>query len=647
MILLRDANRLALTKLRIRLIRLFFTVIISSLLFTISVFIMLVVNGALKSVDRFNTEGLSNRYLVEGFSQFNFNAYNNPEIIKKVEKAFDTYVKEKEAEAKRLGLEYSSRNEIPWTSNIGSSEKMITNLYEPRVKKIIDENLNTDDKVSYTAFQKYALDNGAIKTYKISGPASRLTNYSEQSIKVIKDNKETFDHLKNISFSFNEPKGFATIEKSRIRALDESLIQPFILPGQSTNIDDGSIPALVPYSVAEEALNLKALTGDVKPNEKLSRIKEVREKIAGQKLQVCYRNANSIQSIKNVIEQNKEIELNKGKKDYVMPKLLYDYPKDLCGATVVKSDKRTSEEKKLAAKQKEFDSKFSDTQELSKLHTIRIIGIVPDENYQLNISVQSIFSSILGSSVGGGWITTLKTAENPNFSGVIDDINTFTNQSVQYVAELPDNMTQKNFLNNLSCYSFFNQTPFNSDIATTDETIKLCEKNGKYYNFQAYGNNTAAIDQFRTNFNRIFNITLLALTIVAAVILLGIIARIISDSRRETAVFRSIGATKIDISAIYFFYTVYISTIIVTIALSLGLISAYIFNHYYSGNITADALLIFNSSDLTKKFIFVGSDNFRMLLIVFAIYCAGILGLFLPLFSNLRRNILRDMRDEN
>ncbi len=66
-------------------------------LFSLCIFVLVIVKGAVNSLESFNSEGLSNRYLAIGNSAVYLNFYDNPEIIKAVEEAQKEQIKQKPA----------------------------------------------------------------------------------------------------------------------------------------------------------------------------------------------------------------------------------------------------------------------------------------------------------------------------------------------------------------------------------------------------------------------------------------------------------------------------------------------------------------------------------------------------------------------
>ena len=206
----------------------------------------------------------------------------------------------------------------------------------------------------------------------------------------------------------------------------------------------------------------------------------------------------------------------------------------------------------------------------------------------------------------------------------------------------------KAFIKQYSCKAseVFN-SPGNAPVLSQANTLEACIKAGTPFYFMNYGNNAVAIAEFQKGFNKIFNIVIAVIAVLSGLILMGIIGRIIADGRRETAVFRAIGATRLDMSTVYGLYAFMIATLVVVASFILGLSAAALFSAHFSPAATPNALLAFNVADLSKKFVFIGFDLPNMLKIAGVIYLAALLGTLPPLAGNLHRNPLKDMRDEN
>jgi ABC-type antimicrobial peptide transport system permease subunit len=120
----------------------------------------------------------------------------------------------------------------------------------------------------------------------------------------------------------------------------------------------------------------------------------------------------------------------------------------------------------------------------------------------------------------------------------------------------------------------------------------------------------------------------------------------IADSRRETAVFRAIGAKKLDIAQIYVLYTVFLSALVTLFAVGVGTLVAMVVQLKWADPITLHALLAYNSHDLDKVFRLYHFHLPDMLYLLAVAVGAGILSAVFPLIRNLRRNPMRDMRDD-
>lgn len=162
----------------------------------------------------------------------------------------------------------------------------------------------------------------------------------------------------------------------------------------------------------------------------------------------------------------------------------------------------------------------------------------------------------------------------------------------------------------------------------------------------AYGSNSLALDSTKRTFGKFFGIAALVIAGIACVIMMGTVGRMIADSRRETAVFRAIGAKKLDIAQIYVMYTVFLSLLISAFALIAGTVFALVVHSRYAEDFTVESILAYNAQDLNKTFSLYAFNISDVLIIVGLAIAAGLISAVLPLFRNLRRNPIRDMRDD-
>ena len=163
---------------------------------------------------------------------------------------------------------------------------------------------------------------------------------------------------------------------------------------------------------------------------------------------------------------------------------------------------------------------------------------------------------------------------------------------------------------------------------------------------QTYGSASLAIDEFQAGFRKVQLIAAGIIGVIAAVILMGMIGRIIADARKETAVFRALGASRLSISQIYLVYTLYLGILTVLIALVLGFGIALFVDSKLSPDASITMALLFNASDLAKQFHFYGLDFIDVGIISASIIGAALLGSLIPIAHNVRRNPIKDMRED-
>ncbi len=209
-----------------------------------------------------------------------------------------------------------------------------------------------------------------------------------------------------------------------------------------------------------------------------------------------------------------------------------------------------------------------------------------------------------------------------------------------YYAEFSTAQDAKRFIEKENCSIDY------SKAEVAQNPVKFCVAQGTPFSVAAYGSNSLALESASEKFAKYFKIGALAVSIIAAIIMMGTVGRMIADSRRETAVFRAIGAKKFDIAHIYFTYAILLSLMIAAFAILVGYLLASVANHRWSADITLQAINAFNVNDLNKTFTLYGFYGPDMLLLIGLTLVAGVVSAAIPLLRNLRRNPIRDMRDD-
>lgn len=627
MIRISDALILALTKLKTRRLRTALTVIIASLLFSILVSATLLIQGTLNSFSKFSEQSFANKYLISATYQTDMSYIidSTPDSIKK--RALEIYNKtitDKKAAAKNLGIEYDPTSEQKPFEKYGDTEHLMWT--SPAATKAINEYAITKPSAKDLLI-KILDDNGYLKAYETTH-----SNISRGSMKTFKNNAE--------DFAQNDPMSSDYYATSDIgfgwTYLDQAIAKPFMLSDEQLekqkNIND--IPVIAPISKVEEALGLKKLAKNVNPTEKLDRIKYIKNNAETATFTTCYRNSVSQSQIDSAIAVAKEIVDNKNNKDYIKPSLIYGLPDaSSCAPAKIISDTRSEYEKAYARKQAEFEKLFNnEVDPVQQKITFRVVGLSPEHEYVNSLSdLSGLISMVAGSTLDGRWVVPKQLFENmPNYRDFerfiqpTESTDAMIASASKYIIELKDAAAAKHYYKNLGCGPWCNQ---GMSVAY-------------------FGSNSVLIDEIREQSLNFLKYAALFIGIISAIIMMGMTGRVIVDSRRETAVFRAIGAKRNDIRLIYNSYTLILCFIIIATTFGLGFIEAFWINYIYAPSLTTQAHLTYIFSNDNLAFTLIGLWPQALAIIAGLIILIGIAGMSLPLSRNLKRSPIKDMRDD-
>ena len=642
MIRFSDALTLSLTKLKTRRVRLVVTTLVSGLFFVVLAFASSVFNGTIKSIEDFSADGFGSRYItrVEGISGPNdYLMYENKDLIAQAKTIDADLIARKKAAAKEMGLTYEPTLEqlsvMPGGPNGGDvivdtpqAQELLRGAKIEQSSGFFEALKKAENEYDVTArYQSIALSN-----YGQFGAATSLP-----TLVVITDNKEQKASDSNNQFQYGAT-GIASLP-SGLSLMSDPVLEAFLLPEQSFTLDEsGAIPIVAPYTAAEEILGLGKMPGSASSSARLERLKEVRSDVSGKSFEVCLRNQVSLERQQAAEQQQLELETNKNKKGYIRPELIYEKSASPCQDVVVQRDIRSAAVKKEASKQEEFDRKFGKVGAKQRIVRFRIVGVVSDPPNFGGFSVKSLISSLLTSNLGSGWFIPLSAKDElPEFESLYKDTDTIVNHSNGVYFELANPDEAKRFASEKTCsFDFFS----GADPST------YCEEQGTPFYLSSFGSNSVALNDAKTGFQKIYFRAAMVIALISAVIMMGTVGKVIADSRRETAVFRAIGAKRIDIAQIYILYSLMLGVIVAIFSVGTGYLLASIVNSRSADGLTVDALIAYNSSNLDRTFSIVGFNSKELLGLAGIIIIAGLISAAGPLVSNLKRNPIRDMRDE-
>lgn len=554
-----DAGKLALTKLRTRKIRLAATIIIAGLLFAIIVFGLTVLRASADSVERFGRGTMATRYLM---SYSNYNANLNQvrfeatqDVKNRVLALHQKRIAEKQAAAKALGVEYDASTEAAPIVKDFPEDPGSLNLNSWAVNEFLKQYNTETNPLTPAKTGAAARRLGAIKSYPVQsleGQGGALA-FMVSGRESFRDDEEAPERIRDLADAVNQQ----TI-------VDESLLQYYFLDNRRRDLGD-EIPVFVSYDDAAALLGKKPLPADSTPRQHLQRMQDLRREAAGITMQVCYRNAASSELIQQAAEQQRA-SANKTKDSTdVKPSIEYALPSaDSCGAVAITKDNRSKSEKAASEKLQQFNQQFSTenlTPQQAKL-TYRVVGLLPSKNLQTT-ELKDFFANMLSANLPERWVIPKQTFEasaaaKKYLPGVLSVSNTRTSA----------------LLSGAVVYEFAS-----ADQARNFDRATRCEGSSKdkdlcadgIHNFvMPFGSNSIVLDEVRQQITPIIWYALLGVVGVAAFILMLTISRTIADSRKESAVFRALGATRLDIAQIYLTYTLLLAGLIALFAFSLG-----------------------------------------------------------------------------
>jgi hypothetical protein len=652
MIRLSYSFKLAQTKLRSKRAVLITSVIVASLLFAALITVVIVFTGAEKSASEFVKKAGNDRYLVNvspniPFADVN---YSNPPSLENIReiKAFEQqYYQTLREKYKALGLTYDVSIEISGltpnaiaSKTLPEEQRVTINFASPVITILNAQKLETYTKTATNKLgnlKEIGAKYGASGYYIVNKPA-QLAPIPD--LRLIQNGKEDFgDSDQKSGDSTTYGYYVNAIHNGYYAFTDQHLLSRYVLTSDTTTLK--GIPVVVSAQEAASLFGAKVGIGKEPDaaSDKRVWLKSIQTKLNGQTYQVCYRNSTEQTLLQKIQSNYADMVNNKNNPSYIKPSLLYDYPTTACGDIAIKQDTRTAVEK-------QSDSDAQNTQKKlgtyvapqHRLVTFQIVGIkyaqpyidytkgideyvksllVSQDNYSSTLDIPIQMYNALPSSLKIDDIKD-KSATLPQ-----DSSDVF----VSHVLEFNTVNNARAFLTNETC-------PASSST---------CDK--KFF-ANTYGSNYLILDEVSKLFTRIATIAFPVALAMAAIIVWFTVSRIMAENRKETAVYRAMGAKRSDVTAIYFMYILLVALRIAVVSTLLGIVAALAINYVYGQKLTDIAVTAFGIVDGAPMFSLFNLGSPLLLIIVGSIFVISIVASIQPLIRNVRRPPIRDIRDE-
>lgn len=646
------AVKLARTKLHSKCGMLFASTIVASLLFAALIAIIIVFTGAEKSAEMFIKKVGNDRYLVKASPNIPNKALgitNNLSLEEIRElKAFEKkYYQNLQDKYKSLGLAYDKSTEAPallpasWMPDSLPEEQRVTvNFSSPVISDFNDQQF---EKYAKTANNKLTNLKEIGSKYDAAGYyiVDKISGLPQiPALRLIQNDKEDFGNS-NPKADDMTTYGYYTnaIYNSNYTFTDQQLLRRYMLATDASHLN--GIPVVVSVqeavSLFGKKLNLEAEPADT--NQKSTWLKNVQEKLNGYTYQVCYRNSTEQTLIKKIQQDYIETKANEINKNYQKPSLIYDYPKQACGNITVKSDTRTTTEKKSddsnEANQKKLGTYIAPKH---KLLTFQIVGIKyaqPQTDYKKNASeyIKNLLASQDSSSALDIPIQLYNSLpEKLKFDDIQQQeasstaVRLMRDEFTPRVLEFSSVAKARAFLDNEACLEFN-------------------DKCAKQFIANPYGSNYLILDEIGKLFNQIASIALPTVLGLAIIIIWFTVSRIIAENRKETAIYRAMGAKRRDIACIYIIYVAIVALRIAIVSLILGIAAAFAIANTYGKNLTDTAATAFGTVGNAPQFSVFSLESPIIIAVVSSIFIVSLISSIQPLLRNMRRNPVQDIRD--
>ena len=645
MIRLRDAATLAYTKLQTHKIRTGLTAGVAGLLFGAVISVIIITTGVFGSIDSFSHEGLGQRTIlgVGSLKSADFRAYDHlddQKFIDEVEKMRNEYIAKKARLAQKYAIPYDAEREDP--SPILISDDTKTRYIDDRqmVSKFVQmAEANHVDKA------KLRLD---IDTLLQPYHTAKLL---PQSYTLVVRNG-SFEYMKTgaepvIERMTKGDASFASGQQPSIAVLNQSAAQPFILH-KDFDYKSGEIPVIISLPQAEEMLDYDPLPNDATNQQKLDRLQQVRDNITKATASFCYRNPASQRLLTQALSQQADKARRTKDVFYVAPSVEYVVPAaDSCGPVAIAKDSRMNAEKERERAFMAYQKELGEYEGEPVQHkvTLRGIGVAGAVSASATApSLKQMVDTLLGSwlsyeekyfVVPSDMLAEVPAASRPSY------LFPQQNQNEQWYGEralMTSYLVE--FGDKEEARALINKATGNGGLLSSaggDTNLMV----------NPFGSSSLIVDEAKTWTTRILLWALVIIGGISLIISASLIGRMVTDGRRESAIFRAIGARRSDIGLIYGMYAFLLSLRVAIVAAAIGLVVAIGIDVWLSGDMTVYARLAYAAVDTTREFHLMSVWSWLIAAVIGAIIVSGLLASIVPILLGARRNPIKDMRDDS
>lgn len=660
MIGFRDSLTLARTKLYARPVLLVLTLLVCGMLFGVLNAGIHITTGAIASARAFALEASGGKYLVKVNPVIPSEVYTTgngsgiaPSVQKRLKELLASYIAEHKALAKQLGVPFDEASvPEPLLPNpyadplLPADQRMLINPQSPALMAYLSEQqakYAQSAPNSYVKLQALAKQYGATDFYENDSAGVYFGN-----MMYLPGGKEDLTDVKLSRSPVGDPyigaAYLSSVQNSDYTFVSNDLIGRYVLPvNDRRRVNSTAIPVVITTTEAVQLFgkqyNLPA--EPALPKDRIAWLNGLQDKLNGITYTACYRNQADLDQLVRLNQVASEIEQNRTTPGYIKPSVIYGLPATPCGDRVVKTDTRTTAERLAEQQQADIQLKLGLVEAPQRqLVPFVVVGIMPvQRDDQMYSSITAFVSRILSANFNQGAIIPQQLYAALPVADRHEDIMKHTVDETAGTKA----MVAAGLMEHIVSFPSVGQARrFMSEQACAFE-LGDCTKQ---YTANPYATNYLLFDDVQGVVSSVVQIALPATLGLAGLVVALMMVRIMIDSRRETAVFRAIGAKRIDIASIYLTYTVMVALGVALVGAGIGTILAGALQLAVGGDITAYAKVAYGVFGSHHVFDMVGVYSALDWQIVLGIVGISVVAVLLPLLRNVRRDPITDMRDE-
>lgn len=594
-----DAYILARTKRKTRRIRTALVVVVSSLLFSLLFAVAFIGQGMLNAGKQVEDVGFNARHLTQVTPLFSSDEVDFEAERKAVQAQMDSELK-----ARNIKVTEATRQDINYQTELGRRLSAASAQRSAEALAKLEAGLSSLGKptavyhfsaLSLASFARYqpdpAVDPYVVEAEKslIGGGASEKTN----------------------SVRGGDGMNFYRAEKDMFRTQ--------VVPGQTLDWQPGQpYPVIVPYNYLEKLAD-RSFAG-LSAKERNQGFKELIAEYSGKELTYCYRNSTAQGQVSAVLEYNKRVaaDTDKTTNPIAVPNCA-GFDQKLLKKLEIISDDNVTGTKPLFPPPA---IPAPDTRQIK----LKIVGFIPgQEQFGTDVITQLLTSfSALPADVQLGIIPSEVVQADPLLADIAKQDAVFA-----YATLFAD------FANRADQKAFIKQGCSGADCVNSDKPYIM-----------PFGSISVSLEGVFRFVSKFLLITASIIMVIGALMIMFTISKVIADSTKEIAVFRSLGARRRDIAQIYYTYGSMLACSALILALLLALVGVAIFNHFFEESLAQGLVQATGAYGKTVEVNFLGLNSQWLLGITFAMFIAAFIGIGIPVLASVRRKLINILREE-